>query len=122
MRYNRKSPFEGTSGIIGHSPAPTPAPLPPSFSTTKPNVLMLVVDDLRPELGSFGAKHMYTPVSVLRASLCFTLPITSDLVNSKREVQSGGREGGGGGGGGGHSKQTETVRFNFNAEYRRPCE
>jgi iduronate 2-sulfatase len=52
--YNHKpiTPFEGASAIIPHQP---------SFSKTKQNVLMLVVDDLRNELNAFGAAHMYTP-------------------------------------------------------------
>ena len=30
-------------------------------STAKPNVLLLAIDDLRPEIGCYGATHMVTP-------------------------------------------------------------
>ena len=30
-------------------------------ATDKPNVLMLSIDDLRPELGCYGAKHIHSP-------------------------------------------------------------
>lgn len=44
------------SGRIDHS-----LPVKPRFSTARPNLLFIVVDDLRPELGAFGAAHMHTP-------------------------------------------------------------
>ena len=50
-----------TSGIVIASPAPAPAAGPPRFSQTRPNILFLVVDDLRPEINAFGSTHMYTP-------------------------------------------------------------
>jgi iduronate 2-sulfatase len=31
------------------------------FASDKPNVLLILVDDLRPELGCYGAEHMVTP-------------------------------------------------------------
>ena len=31
----------------------------------RPNVLFITVDDLRPELGCFGAKHIYVPTSIV---------------------------------------------------------
>ncbi len=39
----------------------------------KPNILMIVVDDLRPGLGCYGASHMQTPHidALARDSLCF---------------------------------------------------
>ena len=48
------------SGYVGkpRPPSPTPKPL---FSTTRPNVLLIMVDDLRPQLGAYGKKYMYTP-------------------------------------------------------------
>lgn len=33
----------------------------PIFSKKKPNVLFIAVDDLRPEINCYGAKHMHTP-------------------------------------------------------------
>jgi hypothetical protein len=67
---HHSTPFDGASAIIVPktptpsppiNPTPGPGPHKPSFSKTKQNVLMLVVDDLRNELNAFGAAHMYTP-------------------------------------------------------------
>jgi len=33
----------------------------PLFAASKPNVLFIAIDDLRPELGSYGEQHMVTP-------------------------------------------------------------
>jgi hypothetical protein len=63
------------SGIL--YPGPSPAPAPPAPSPTpspgpKPkdakNVLMIVVDDLRPQLGCYGQKETLTPHLDLLAS------------------------------------------------------
>ena len=32
-----------------------------ALSAAKPNVLLLAIDDLRPEIGCYGATHMVTP-------------------------------------------------------------
>ena len=47
------SPFDGASGLV-QGPAP-------AFSSDKPNVLFLVVDDMRPEINAMGASYMHTP-------------------------------------------------------------
>ena len=42
----------------------TPVPAPPAPSPAPPNalnVLMIAIDDMRPELEPYGAKHMHTP-------------------------------------------------------------
>src|SRR5687767_6696250 len=36
-------------------------PAPPALAGSKPNVLFIAIDDLRPELGCYGATHMKTP-------------------------------------------------------------
>ena len=41
-------------GVACAAPQPRPTP-------SRPNVLFLCVDDLRPELGCYGARHMCTP-------------------------------------------------------------
>jgi iduronate 2-sulfatase len=33
----------------------------PAFASGKPNILLIGIDDLRPELGCYGASHMVTP-------------------------------------------------------------
>lgn len=33
----------------------------PLFAADKPNILFIAIDDLRPELGCYGAQHMHTP-------------------------------------------------------------
>lgn len=40
-----------------HADSPDGAPA----NATRPNILMIAVDDLRPELGCYGASHMHTP-------------------------------------------------------------
>lgn len=43
------------------SPAPVPPPLPPPAPHGARNILMIVVDDLRPELGCFNQSQVVTP-------------------------------------------------------------
>jgi iduronate 2-sulfatase len=61
--YRHPRPQAGiTSGILTATvPTPAPAPAPPAFSADRPNVLLLIVDDLRPELGAYGRPYMHTP-------------------------------------------------------------
>ena len=44
-------------------PSPTPAPYVPPYPTPAgaKDVIMIAVDDMRPELGSYGCDHMHTP-------------------------------------------------------------
>lgn len=48
-------------GSVSHPPTPPPPPPPPAPAGAK-SVLMVAVDDMRPELGAYGcAGHMKTP-------------------------------------------------------------
>lgn len=47
-------------GSISHPPTPPPPPPPPAPAGAK-SVLMVAVDDMRPELGAYGCGHMKTP-------------------------------------------------------------
>ena len=48
--------------IFGIKPAPTPPPTPfPAYPKGASNVLMIAIDDMRPELSPYGFTHMHTP-------------------------------------------------------------
>ena len=57
----------GVSGLKGGVPMPTPAPPapptpPPTTCTGRcPNILYLMSDDMRPQLGAYGHDYMHTP-------------------------------------------------------------
>jgi hypothetical protein len=65
------------SGIRVHSPTPAPTQPPTPGSSPAPasaaNVLFIVVDDLRPEIGAYGIQHARTPNldSFARGALLF---------------------------------------------------
>ena len=51
------------TSVYGSTPTP-PTPAPPAPSPAPPNalnVLMIAIDDMRPELQPYGAQHMHTP-------------------------------------------------------------
>lgn len=47
--------------LIGVFSCTTPAPVEEAKTKTKPNILFIAVDDLRPELNFYGAKHIKSP-------------------------------------------------------------
>ena len=48
------------TSVYGSTPSPAPTPVPPAPPNAL-NVLMIAIDDMRPELEPYGADHMHTP-------------------------------------------------------------
>ena len=53
--------ISGAAGPPPRPPPPPPRPIPPPGPPGATNVIMLVADDMRPELGCYGCNHMKTP-------------------------------------------------------------
>lgn len=53
--------ISGAAGPVPPPPPPPPRPIPPPAPPGSRNIIMLVSDDMRPELGCYGCTHMRTP-------------------------------------------------------------
>ena len=54
------APHPKQKSVYGSIPSPAPTPVPPAPPNAF-NVLMIAIDDMRPELEPYGAEHMHTP-------------------------------------------------------------